>query len=132
MRFNTCRLFLKSINTLKPYIEPDYAYESPRTFSEREAAARMLAKHGVELPEEPTVLDEVVAGLKSGLNEVAGVGHGVADQVGGAVTLVGFGTVCVCGSAWLMCRSDDSTVDDSSRGRPRSRGKGKKPKTKRF
>jgi hypothetical protein len=54
-------LFLKSINTLKPYIEADYAYESPRVFSEREAAARLLKEHGLELPEDPTVLEEAVS-----------------------------------------------------------------------
>lgn len=122
---------MKSINTLKPYIEPDYAYESPRIFSEREAAARMLAKHGLELPEDPTVLDEVLAELV-GLVEV---GRSALDLVGGPLVLAGFGGAGVCSLVWLKRSSEESAADGKpggSRSRAGSRSKGKKTKAKRF
>ena len=126
---------MKSINTLKPYIEPDYAYESPRIFSEREAAARMLAKHGIELPEDPTVLDEAVAGLKDGATKLADVGHTALELVGSPVVLAGVGGVGVCSFVWVRRSSEDSAADGKSggsRSRTGSRSKGKKSKSKRF
>jgi len=126
---------LKSINTLKPYIEADYAFESPRIFSEREAAARMLAKHGIELPEDPTVVDELVAGLKGGATKLAEVGYSALELVGGPVALAGFGGVSICGLVWLTRSRMDSAADGKSgvnRSRAGSRSKSKKAKVKRF
>ena len=126
---------MKSINTLKPYIEPDHAYESPRTFSEREAAARMLARHGLELPEDPTVREEVVAWLENGVTKLAVVGHSAFELVGSPVVLAGIGGAGVCSFVWVKRSSEDNVADaksGGSRSRAGSRSKGKKAKSKRF
>ena len=123
---------MKSINELKPYIVPDYAYESPRIFSQREAAARVLAKHGLELPEDPTVVDEVLAGLRSGATLIAGVGRSVLDLVGLPAVLAGCGGASVCCFMWLTSTSDGGGGDEGTSRLSRHGSRKKKTKTKRF
>ena len=123
---------MKSINELKPFIVPDYAYESPRIFSEREAAARVLAKHGLELPDDPTIVDEVLASLRSGASQLARAGLSVLELVGLPVALVGCGGASVCCFLWLTSTSDGGGGDDGTSRLSRHRGRTKKTKTKRF